>query len=374
MAKNIKKKSNKKTTVKIKKTLINKNSFPHKMVLLEFGSVSMKVHIWNWQKESGFIRDAESKKKIKKRMREVYNHSVKLRHTLSQEIYEDEVPNNSSLKLIEEYLRYINNCIKELLGESYQSVLVVATAVFRDLKSRHPEFYKDLEEVVGNVFNTRINLLDGAIEAQMIAAAAREILRQLEEPRPLFFDLGGASLELVWMNHESTHTTSIHLGAARVTAWIKKGTSITEIMDRIEGHIDRHCSFMKEKTPSVWRGTGGAAKALTAVFNRQTHFPIFRDEIESEFARIKDSLFDENGDLQGRYRAGIDENGFNSLPSGILDDHRKAIYPGGVFIIHSLFNYFNISAVKVQSVGLSEGLAYLLNHLNPDIVTSPSNV
>lgn len=245
-------------------------------------------------------------------------------------------------------------------------VLVIATAALRDLRISNNRFVIGLEKAVADIFGTNIHILDGFIEAQLLTAAFRSILAPND--KRVIFDLGGASLEIVCIEPDSTHFTSLQIGAGRITANLVLGNSLNAVMQNIEKQFGEKCATIKTLAPQVWYGVGGVANAFQRVFKLPASESIFRDKIGQEFQRFTKKILGKDGILKPNMRKSELRQLMEAAPVD-LGPHRRKIYAGGLLVTEAMCQHFSITAMRIHEGDLRSGLLRFLDFLRPSPFT-----
>ncbi|MBI4582612.1 MAG: hypothetical protein HY717_01070 [Planctomycetes bacterium] len=304
---------------------------------IELGSVSFKASYFPKGANNNILADKGSEVK-------------RYRNLLCLQVYRNQPVRREDLDEVVAWFHEIYDWVKKDAVPPADEVLVVATAAFRDM-----EFFEKLEKAVENILATRVITIGGFLEAQLLMESYRRTPQQFPGSPTVLFDLGGGSLEIVWIEKGSRYFTSLDLGSGRVTAWFMDGLSRKEITERIYGEFKENCRLIKVHSPGIWYGTGGAVKSFKNAFKKSKHDPIFRHHIKDEYDRVSAELLNSHGRLK---REAID-SGFDKLIKAApknLDEHRKSIYLGGLQIIEDMCEYFDINSIVLDKASVRGGV------------------
>ena len=316
----------------------------HSLLFFELGSVSFKASLV--PKDAGNrITDTEDFP------------TKKLKNLLGLRMYRKEPLSSEILLEARSWFEEIQKWAVEPSAPA-DEVVVVATAVFRDM-----ELFEYLDDLIWEFFGCRIHVLDGMLEAQLVISGYKPKLK--EDVSMTLFDLGGGSLEVFCLQRHSTHFTSLALGAGRVTAWIMDGIPLPDIRGRIREEFSRKCQTIKDLSPRLWHGTGGAVRSfLKHIVRKQTHEPIWHFEIGEELDRIIPLVFERRTYLR---REVIADNfhGLKEAAPQNLAEHRRKIYLGGLLILGGFCRHFGVKTIKLDSASVRSGALKLLQLLRP---------
>jgi exopolyphosphatase/pppGpp-phosphohydrolase len=283
---------------------------------------------------------------------------TKLPNLLCLEVYRQGTLTETIVAAARAWFEEINRwCRTEALCRA-DEVLVVATAAFRDM-----ELLSELEAVVRQIFNTEIHVLDGFVEAQLLVNAYGR--HHADGPSTTLFDLGGGSLEIVCLERNSTHFTSLPLGAGRVTAWLLDGRPLSEVESWIDQEFLEKCQTIKSLSSSVWLGTGGAVRSFKKTFSQDSRGPIRSYDVANEVRRVSLSAFGKEDGCLLRKAIELDFKGLVDCAPASLPEHRKRIYFGGIVVLNRMCRFFGIVSIKLEGASLRNGALRLLQILRP---------
>lgn len=226
-----------------------------------------------------------------------------------------------------------------------EKVIAVATAAVRNA-SNGPEFVNQAKEKYGFEFE----ILSGAQEAYY---GFLGIINTLPESDYLQFDLGGGSIELVWVqNRQIKKSVSLPFGA--VTLMEKFG-----LQDQFTAK--NHGDFFKwlqknwkglewlkkaKKLPLI--GTGGTIRTLAKMDQRRKNYPFSKLHNYRMGAITFRDLYHElsNSNLKERKK----------IPG--LNDGRADLILAGSGIIYSLLDYLASPRIVVSGSGVREGIFF----------------
>ncbi|MBI4257907.1 MAG: hypothetical protein HY619_03035 [Thaumarchaeota archaeon] len=247
-------------------------------------------------------------------------------------------------------------------------VLVVATAVFRDLQRSNAAFLANVEKAVDQALRAPVHILDGFVEAQLLTAAIRPKLPENETR--VIFDLGAGSLEIVLLLPDSTHFTSLPLGAGRITALVMQGHSLSKVMESIKREFAEKCELVEHFAPEVWYGVGGVAAAFQKVFGRKAEDSVWRDEIKNAFDSFTREVFEPD---EGSLKPSMRKDEFRTLIEAApleLGKHRRLVYVGGLLVTECMCRHFKIHAIRRHGEDLRCGLLTFLDTIRPSAQSS----
>lgn len=311
------------------------------LLYLELGSVSFKASLVLKDSMNRILRGTELEEK-------------KLKNLLGLEVYRQRTVSAEITAKARAWFEEIRAWALSRADHPADEVLIVATAAFRDM-----EIFPDLEEAVRTTFGTRIQVLNGFLESQMLVNGYQR--PRDDAPARMLFDLGGGSLELVCLERASTHFTSLQLGAGRVTAWIMDGHPLAEVKDWIIGEFRGKGQTLKALAPGVWLGTGGAVRSFSGLKNDPRE-PIRDFEIDAEVRRLVSILFAKDGSLKPDATV-ADFKGLVEAAPMALPEHRKRIYAGGMIILDCLCKHFAVKAVKLERASVRAGALAMVDLL-----------
>lgn len=282
------------------------------------------------------------------------------RNSLALSVYRGKSPTAADLVKVEDWFGKVVEAARHAAVRT-DEVLVVATAVFRRLDFRATAYYKGLTDLVAKTFKTSIHILDGFIEAQLLVNSSRPNLAP--NSCKAVFDLGGGSLELIYLEPDSTHYSCLPLGVGQITALVMSGKKLQSINGAIRKEMNRKCKHIARG--EVWHGVGGAIRAFREVFDARENAPIWPDQLTDEYDRFTKRVFDDEGVLRKRIKRDVDERLSAEAPRN-LGSHRKLVYSGGLIILKQMCEVFEIASFRIDGESdLRQGLMTLLDVLRP---------
>ena len=196
------------------------------LLYIELGSVSFKASYFPKDANNDILVDHGSK---------VRRH----RNLLCLTVYRNRPVPREELDGVISWFHDIYEWATKEVDPAADEVLVVATAAFRDMV-----FFGELEDAVREIFETRVISIGGFVEAQLLMDSYRRTPQHFSGAPTVLFDLGGGSLEIVWIEQGARYFTSLDIGAGRVTAWSMDGHSRKEIRDRIYNTFEANCRLI----------------------------------------------------------------------------------------------------------------------------------
>ncbi len=221
---------------------------------------------------------------------------------------------------------------------------VVGTNTLRAAKNAD-SFLERAEEIL----QSPINIIRGAEEARLIYQAIVHDLAPGDKRR-LVVDIGGGSTEIIVGNHKPRHLESLYLGCVIYSKRFfidgkikpqlyKKAT--TAARAEIQGAVSKfHHRHWQEAI-----GSSGTIRAIESVLEGMKladNHTITLPGLEQLAAKL--CQFSQIEDLD--------------LPN--LSPDRREVFPGGLAILHALFQELGIEQMHVSSYALREGIIFEL--------------
>ena len=228
--------------------------------------------------------------------------------------------------------------------ESVKHVLLIGTSPVREAANRE-EFLKRVQEETG----LRMRVLTGNEEALFGVLGA---LKSIDPTSVLFFDLGGGSLELTYIeNLRVGKILSLPLGALKLTSTFssKDGTFSKKNRGRMTKQVVRMLPSRRDLglgKDTELIGTGGTIRAMARFnqyatdypFNKVHNYAIGSDSVEQmsrEFFRLKLPELD-------RLEA--------------IGEGRSETIAAGALVVRALMERLNFDRVTVSTHGLRDGI------------------
>jgi len=249
--------------------------------------------------------------------------------------------------------------------DSIKHVLLVGTSPVREA-ANWEEFLRRVEEETG----LKMRVLTGNEEALYGVLGA---LTSIDAPSVLFFDLGGGSLELAYVNKlRIRRILSLPLGALKLTSVFagKDGTFSKKNRGRMAKQIARLLPSPDELglgSDAVLVGTGGTIRAMARYeqdrvdypFNKVHNYSIDFDSVQQmsrEFFRLKLSELD-------RVEA--------------IGQGRSETMAAGALVVRTLMDKLDFRQLTVSTHGLRDGI--LMEFLqggarNPSVVAQKEDI
>lgn len=219
-----------------------------------------------------------------------------------------------------------------------QTLYVMATAAVRDAKDG-AAFARYLEDT----YKIDIDIISGKQEAKL---GAYGVCSSMYKPCGITGDLGGGSMELVWVNDgEITDHTSIALGSLRMIDETKGDR------DKLRKLIDKRFKELdwlgEHKTPAFY-AIGGSFRALAKMHMAAVNYPL---QILHEY-KVESKSFQEFA----REIAAMPENKLEKFPGAA--PKRVQALPGAAMIIDSIISLSKPEQIVFSASGIREGYLY----------------
>jgi len=218
------------------------------------------------------------------------------------------------------------------------SLHVMATAAVRDA-SDGGEFVRFLEKE----HSIKIDVISGEVEAKL---GAYGVCSSMYRPKGITGDLGGGSLELVFVNDgEIDSHTSLQLGSLRMYDETKGDR------DKIKKLIDRRfaeLNWLDDKPVPTFYAIGGSFRALAKMFMAANKYPLhilheFTVESKPFLAFIKDILSLSNEKLE-------------KYPGSAAK--RVPQIPGAAMLLEKIITTTKCEQITFSASGIREGYVY----------------
>ncbi|MCW8944756.1 MAG: Ppx/GppA family phosphatase [Sedimenticola sp.] len=240
------------------------------------------------------------------------------------------------------------DCLKRfgqrLKSLPHGSVRAVGTSALRQVRNS-ARFLSEAEALLGHP----IEIIAGREEARLVYLGVAHGLAAGNERR-LVIDIGGGSTELiVGDGFQPRRTESIHMGCVNMTRWHFNDGAITpEAMRSAElsGALEM-LPVKNEYRSAGWEIAVGASGTIRAI-NKVVQAAGWTNGQEGisfqSLEKLRNVL--------------IDTGHVDKLQLDGLSDERKAVFPGGVAVLRSVFKALRIDQLKVSDKALREGLIY----------------
>ena len=223
----------------------------------------------------------------------------------------------------------------------------VGTSALRDAKNRN-EFI----ELIKNDSNISLNVIDGAMEADLIYKAITNTV-DFEDKNTLLLDIGGGSIELTYIEHgKRKASTSLQIGTVRSLELMKRqGIREWDVDEFIGGYRDEVKKFLSQKTTGkgiqMMVGTGGNIERFAKLrsYFKQTREDNFLDRQSLEQIRM----------VLGALTAEERMHNFRLKP-----DRADVIIPAGA-ILSMVMQEAGCKNMHVPKVGLRDGVLYQMS-------------
>jgi exopolyphosphatase / guanosine-5'-triphosphate,3'-diphosphate pyrophosphatase len=222
----------------------------------------------------------------------------------------------------------------------------VATSALRDADDG-AEVIAELAEAAG----TEIRVLDGFEEARVGYLGVRAAVAVRAEP-VLVLDLGGGSLELtVGAGDELRWSTSVPLGASRLSTLVEADPMRPEdaaaLRARVDRHLDPLVDALRAQAPTTTIAVGGTVRAMAriAARERDVWLPSTLNQLRvdaAELAGLRDRL------------VGLDLDGRTAIP-GMKDRRADHLHVAAV-VLTRVLERLGTTTVTISDWGLREGL------------------
>ncbi len=247
---------------------------------------------------------------------------------------------------IERATQAVKTLIEAAQEHNVDSLTIVGTSAVRDARNGF-EFANLLEEVTGYP----LRILSGTEEAQFVAYGLRFDPNIQQYSSFHHFDLGGGSLEYNRVqDHELTYSTSIPLGAVRITEQFipEPKLPIPESqIEQLSAHIEKLFAehSIKPNTPNTLIFTGGSMTIARKIIQE-----LLPGELINEHQISKNLLDSISRTLS--LRSFEERLEVKSLP-----ENRADVIPAALTLILTAARYFDQQIVVHSEYGLRHGLA-----------------
>ena len=232
-----------------------------------------------------------------------------------------------------------------------KKIIAVATAAVRNANNQE-EFLQRVKKET----DLSVRVLSGSEEGYFDYWG---VVNSIEKDDGLIMDIGGGSVELIWMeNRQIKDSVSLPFGALDLTQQfdLYDEADKDQIKD-LEKYLEKaykEVSWLSEVEEMDLIGVGGTIRNIAKIDKRKKDYPLdmlhyYRmedDNVQDVYDLVKKK------DLKGRKKI-----------SG-LSKKRADIFIGASAIIATLMNNYDINNMLISGKGIREGLIY--KHLNDD--------
>ena len=222
-------------------------------------------------------------------------------------------------------------------------VSVVATAAVRDAKDG-PAFLRRVREEIG----LQVRLLSGEEEARF---AALGVIAGQSDARGVVGDLGGASLELIRLDHGAPGDgVTLPLGPFSLGA--PKPLSA----DRVRKMVDARLSDQAMRFAAAeFHAVGGAWRNLALLHMAMADYPL---RVAHQYEMSRSDAVDVARFVARQSRGSLE--GIEGLSKKRMDT-----LPYAALVLEALIDHLRLERVVISAYGLREGL--LLDQMSPDV-------
>ncbi|MGM0471453.1 MAG: exopolyphosphatase [Bacillota bacterium] len=304
----------------------------HNLAIIDIGSNSMKMILAKVKKEHSFTVIDELKESV--RLGEGMNHSNKLKPDRIEKAIQ-------TLRMFKDLCDSTNT----------EEIITVATAAVREAENR-AYFIKRVKEEIG----LDIRVLSGVDEGYYDYWG---VANSIDQDDGLIMDIGGGSIELVWMkNRQIQEATSLPFGALDIT---EKFDLYDSIDQEQEGKLQTFLyqaylkvPWLSEMEHNKLLGVGGTLKNIARIDQRQKDYPLnilhnyqmSNEAIQEVYNLVKEKDLAERQELDG------------------LSTKRADIFIGAAAAVAALVDFCEIEELILSRKGIREGLIY--HHLRED--------
>jgi len=254
----------------------------------------------------------------------------------------------SSGKLNQEGVEMAKETLRRLLamGRNMEitSLYVVATAAIRDATDG-PDFAKYLEDT----YDIEIDTISGDKEAKL---GAHGVCSGIHKPEGITGDLGGGSLELVWIEKgQLKYHTSLLLGSLRM---IDESKGDRGKLRKLIGKRFDDVSWIDGKVENFY-AVGGSFRALAKIHLARENYPLhilheYTVEAKPFLKFVRDIAETEDSKLE-------------KLPGAV--GRRIPALPGAAMVLEHIVEHARPERIVFSTSGIREG--YLYEKLSPHI-------
>lgn len=229
------------------------------------------------------------------------------------------------------------------------SLTAVATSAIREASNKDFFVKRILDET-----GVLIEVIDGKREAELIYKGIYSSLK-IKDKKLFCIDIGGGSAELtVGLNEKVLFSTSLKLGAVRLTNMFFPGAVLSE--KGIKSCINYIQNVLLPLQPIIEKigfdvtvGSSGTAQTacsvISAIKNNTTGL-VFNNNVVftlEDFLLVKETVLSKHNPGERLLIPGIDEK-------------RADIIPAGVLVLNEIFAMLNITEMLISGAALKEGI------------------
>lgn len=242
--------------------------------------------------------------------------------------------------------------------ETYD-VIAVATAAVRKAVNKR-DFLKKVKEEI----DLDVDVLSGEEEAFYDFCA---VTHSLDNNDGLIIDVGGGSVELIWMkDRKIKKSVSLPFGALDLTQRFDLYDSIeSDQEEKLNNYISNKYSELKwlsEIGDIPLIGVGGTVRNIAKIDQNKKDYPLEilhnyqmkQEEVKVIYNKVKSSCLEERLNIGG------------------LSSKRADIFIGALALVRIIMDICNIDDLYICGKGIREGVIY--NHLYPDGCSNSNDV
>jgi exopolyphosphatase / guanosine-5'-triphosphate,3'-diphosphate pyrophosphatase len=237
------------------------------------------------------------------------------------------------------------------IADSYSAkIRAVATSAVRESNNK-VEFINTVLKETG----IEVEVINGIEEARLIYLGVLKAV-PVYEKKSLILDIGGGSTELlIGQNGEPIYSTSLKLGAVRLTERFFPNSELTEerikeCREWVEGEIFLPLQNIKQLGFDVCVGSSGTIMAAGLLIHAQKKKNISSSMILNNYEITYDQLKSvEKEILKGKTTE-------KRKRIYALDPERADIIPAGIIILSEIFKQLNLEKLKISGFALREGI------------------
>ena len=258
------------------------------------------------------------------------------------------------------------NILREAAAiDSIKHILLIGTSPVREA-ANHAEFIRQVRDETG----LDMKVLTGNEEALYALLGAA---RSVDAPTALFFDLGGGSLELSYMeNHRVKRILSLPLGALKLTSNYanRSGSFSRKDKAKMGEYISRLLPSKRElriRGDATLVGMGGTVRAIARYEQDVMNYPLNKVHNYSvDYSAIQ---------RMSREFFQLDMSELAQLEA--IGENRSQTIAAGTFVVKSLMKKFGFKRLVVSTHGLRDGVLadFLGRRANdPGVLTEKNEV
>jgi exopolyphosphatase/guanosine-5'-triphosphate,3'-diphosphate pyrophosphatase len=193
------------------------------------------------------------------------------------------------------------------------------------------------------------------------------VVNSIDASEGLIIDIGGGSIEMVWMdNRKIKHSHSFNFGAVTLASMFNltdevKESSIKALKEYLIKAF-KSIDWLEEKNFNLLIGVGGTLRNIAKIDKRQKDYSFDRIHNYEMTVKSVENVFDQVKDLSLKERKNV---------SG-LSKKRADIFIGANGFVLYLMEYLGINQLTLSGKGIREGLLYndkiLDGHIVEDVL------